>query len=389
MEITAIIAEYNPLHSGHIYQIEEIKKQTDSKILVIMSGNFVQRGEAAIFDKWKRAKMALLAGADIVLELPTIWATASAKYFAAGAINILNGLDSISFLSFGMEVDSLNVLKELAEILDNPNENFQEQLQKYTKEGHAYPKAQSMVIKDMYGDAYAKTLEMPNNILALEYLAALRASNSKITPLPVTRVGALYHENSFSKAYTSATAIRAALHEKNDAWKAFVPEALQGYYDVPIFEETIFPALLYALRKDSESLLPQTREADAALAARILRTAHEATTYTSFLQSIKTKYYTLARIKRVLINFLLGITKEEEMKIRNELPYARVLGIKKESLDMLRFLHKNTKIPIVTNAKDSDTKSMALDVRASDIYALFEAPIKPAGLDYKTPLITL
>ncbi len=211
MKITAVVAEYNPFHHGHAYHLSATRAETGGKILALMSGNFVQRGEPALLDKWTRTRMALNSGADLVLELPAVYATASAEYFAAGAVRILNGLGCVDFLSFGAEAGDLSPLLGIAKRLSSPDPLLEEELKTRLKSGASYAAARQAALARTMGKEQAACVKQSNNILAVEYLKALHKTSSPITPLCVKREGADYTSADMIGRYPSALAIRGAL----------------------------------------------------------------------------------------------------------------------------------------------------------------------------------
>ncbi len=386
MKISAIIAEYNPFHLGHLYHIQETKKHTRGKILVIMSGNFTQRGEPAVFDKWTRAKMALLAGADIVIELPTIYATASSEGFAEGAVSILQALHSIDTLSFGAEEPDLSLLGRLAEQLAAEEPPYKDILAAELKKGVSFPVARSETVRKLYGPSFSRVLDKPNTILAIEYLKALRKTQSTIRPYAVQRKDADYHAAALQGTFSSAHAIREALKSGNNAWVDSVPACVRPLFSIPVFVERMFPYIQYCLRTRDKETLSRIRGVSEGLENKLIGAGGQATDYLSLLQAIKSKRYTMTRIKRVLLNCFLGITDALVQKIQTESLYAHILGIKKESMELLSYLSQRSSIPLLSSPAKYTYAALDLDVKATDLYSLLQTPPVPSGKDYTTAL---
>lgn len=389
MKISAIIAEYNPFHSGHAYHINQTRKNAQDKIIVIMSGNFVQRGEPALFDKWVRTRMALHGGADMVLELPVHSALSSSQDFARGAIAVLEGLRCVDTLSFGAETADLTLLNEIASVLETQPADYRQFLTGYLQSGYSYPKAQHSAITHIMGPLYGDILAQPNNILAIEYLRALHFWNSHIHPCAITRYSD-YRATELQPQFASAMAIRADMIRGSNQWQQYIDPKILSLYQHPIREDALFQALLYCLRSLSSHALSQIRDVREGFENRLSRAAYQASSYTELLQLCKSKRFTMARIKRILLNALLGITCSLSNEIQQAPFYARVLGIRKESLSLLSLCAKHSQIPVYTQLPRQTTHpSILLDIRASDLYALASQPVTPGGQDYTQPLIVL
>jgi predicted nucleotidyltransferase len=379
MKIGAIICEYNPLHSGHGYHIQKTLEFSD-KLICIMSGSFVQRGESAMFDKWTRALAALEAGADMVIELPTISACAAAEHFSFGAVSIAHALGSVDFLSFGCEHTDITGLTNTAEFLINEPDAYKQELKTALNQGLSYPSARARAVSK-FDPRRAEYLKTPNSILAVEYISALKKLNSSITPIAIKRERNANCED--TSPYPSAFAIRKAYEkDRAQAEKFISPRFLNCS---PVFERDIFSPLMYKLRSMSIQDIADTEDVFEGLEHLIFRSAKQATSYEELLALIKSKRYTLSRIKRILINCLLGIDKNAAPLLRNSSRYARVLGVREKSKKLLSLFSKTSSIPIITSPAGFSSKSLALDIYATDIRALLEQ--KPAGQDYTNRLI--
>lgn len=402
--ITGIIAEYNPFHKGHAYQIEQTRKLTgDQYVLVIMSGDFVQRGAPAVFDKYARTQMALLGGADAVLELPSYFACGSAEYFAKGAVGILDALSCVDHLCFGSESGDAVSCQELGEILAREPEEFQSLLRGSLKEGLPFPAARKSALKkylearhdqSFSGDALfsgiENLLDSPNNLLGIEYCKALSRLNSRISPVTVKREGAGYHDESLSQPLSSATAVRRLLtgpkyedmplekllaYTQPDSVAAFTKDLLS--WDLPVTEDDFSLLLKYRLLLHTPEELAGFADVSLDLARRIIRERNHFASFSQFISLLKTREMTYTRISRALLHILLSITKEN----MSETPgYVRLLGFRKESSSLLRMLQDSSRIPVITKAADyrkmlpeDCRKAFEKDLFCADLYESVKA----------------
>lgn len=393
MKTAAIIAEYNPFHNGHKYQIEETRRLTGADfVLVIMSGNFVQRGAPAIFNKYLRTRMALLGGADAVIELPSFYAVSSAEFFAGGGVTLLNQLGMIDFLSFGSECGDIEFIKSCSGLLSFETPGYNCALQSFLKQGLSFPAARNKAVlqsalssdfsRDCTDAAFPSEetvnalFASPNNILALEYCKALLVSDSSITPVTIKRQGDSYHEpvlNRDASVFSSASAIRNAIEQGN--------AAAAGNYPVCFLTCDDFSSLLhYKLLTQREKGFSSYLDCSCSLSDKIIKNLPDFTDFTDFCSLLKSKDITYTRISRVLIHILLGITAESccsQPLPERELPvpYARLLGFKKDSAALLSAVKKNSSIPLIAKLADAssllDNHALSMlkqDILASDIY---------------------
>ncbi|MEG1527796.1 MAG: nucleotidyltransferase family protein [Clostridia bacterium] len=365
MKICGIICEYNPLHSGHLYHLDFTKRQGDV-VVCVMSGNFTQRGEIACMDKYVRAKHAIYSGADIVLELPTIFATSSAEHFAYGGIKILNAIGA-DILSFGSECGDINLLTEYAEMLNHPTEEFNLTVKHFLSKGMSYPVA----ISNSASQHFAKPniLNKPNNILAIEFIRQIKMQNSKMTPITIEREDN-YNENNLRFNYPSATAIRH-LFETNqlDTIGKFIPDYVYEDYKKQIrsdYEQLIY-AYLNTLNADSLKSISRIEGVTEGLENRILANCAKGN-YSLMVEAIKTKRYTLTKLQRIFLAILLGKTKNLLTRAKKIRPYTRVLAINKDKLNLLSYLAK-CKISLVPDISKEQNCLYELDLKASNIYA--------------------
>ena len=387
-----IIAEYNPFHKGHEYQIQQAKEQTGANIaIILMSGDFVQRGTPAIFAKHQRTAMALLGGADIVFELPSFYACGSAEYFSSGAVSVFNALNSIDFLCFGSESGEIDTCRFLGKLLADEPKLYKEKLRSFLKQGLSFPAARKSALAEYLKEKdipFSKDfLDTTNNILGIEYCKSLAAQNSSIAPVTIKRIGSSYHETSLSSEYPSASAIRRELIAAwntqkflSDTLKNAQPPAVKDYLCALLENETFlieddFSLLLkYELMKNTPESLCAFSDMSPDLARRIYHHLNTFETFTQFAEQLKTKELTYTRICRALLHVLLNIP--------SDLPaispaYVRLLGFKKESSSFLRILQKNSDIPIITKA--ADYKKLL----PKEVHSLFEKDLFASNL-YET-----
>ncbi|NLN49381.1 MAG: nucleotidyltransferase [Clostridiales bacterium] len=384
MSVTGIISEYNPFHNGHKYNCNMAKKITGSDCIIsVMSGNFLQRGEPALFDKWLRSKMAILEGVDLVIELPVIYSCQPAENFAYGAVKILNSLGIVDYLCFGSESGDIDELMKVTNILINEPEYFRNHVQKNILEGITYSKA----IGDAINSITDAKIAQPNNILGLEYLKAIRKLKSNIEPVTIKRINNEYHDTCLTGAISGATAIREEikLNGLSDKLSKAVPKSTfdimtqsYKYQGSPIFIEDFSDLIFYQLRKSSLrdlAVLPHIKEG---LENRIKAKSNTSTTLNDLIDCVKTKRYTRTYLQRILCYTLLGMTKDDVLhsKSSKSIVYIRVLALNKKGRVLLKKIKANSSYPIINKAADFKSKDkflnrmFELDVLATDIYNL-------------------
>lgn len=380
MKIAAIIAEYNPFHNGHRYQIEQTRQMTDADyILVIMSGDFVQRGGPALCNKYLRTRMALTGGADAVIELPSLYALSSAEFFAGGGITLLNQLGVIDILSFGSEAGELSPLMECARDLCDPDANFNTVLKDCLQKGCSYPLARSKA----FSENNSKYLSLPNNILGIEYCKSLIATKSNISPFTLKREDSGYHETNLNNpfGYASASAIRGALSEKPESIINYVPQAVWQLLDSnQIFShspsENDFSGLLhYKLLSGKDKGFSSYLDCTSDLSDKICKNLLFYNSFSDFCNLLKSKDLTYTRLSRVLMHILLDMKTPKFYKpVFSErklfVPYAKLLGFRKSATGLLTQIKKHSSIPLISkpaNASNLLGKS-ALQMFHQDIY---------------------
>lgn len=368
MRITGIIAEYNPFHNGHKYLLETARHQTNADyIIVIMNGNFMQRGIPAYWNKYQRAAMAVEQGADAVFELPVLYGTASAEYFAYGGVQLLNQLSGIQSLCFGCETERLSLLEEAARILLTEPPEYKQQLSTALTNGDSFPKARATAISHILTKAGCnkeeldQLLTLPNTILALEYLKALRRTKSHIQPVPCLRTDQGYHTESMQAFYSSATAIRKEYEAYGctDKVSQTVPDTvfteLKEAYGTrsPIHMEDFYPYLQYCLWNPTIQLTDYL-DVSEDLANRIRTVYKPEYNYQQLVEAIVSKQYTYTRIYRCLLHIMLNIRKDsmEKQLASGSMHYARLLALRKESSMLLRSLNETSTIPIINRLTD-------------------------------------
>ena len=383
MRVVGIIAEYNPLHNGHIYHMEESKKQAGSEFCVVaMSGNFVQRGEPACTDKFTRAEWAVMGGADVVVEIPTVYAVSSAERFAEGAVKTLAATGVVTDLAFGVETDDVNALYHLADLLDREPANFRVYLNYHLKQGKSFPRAQYDALKDLdVPEEELAILQQPNNILAVEYLKSLRRYAPEIRPLPIRRIGNRYNSTVLTGKLSSATAIREALLAGDDSVYDTMPmsvaAAMRFDEQFPITFDRFAPMLLYRLRSMTLEELAALPDVSEGFEQVLYRAVRQATDLPSLFEAIKSKRYTLARCKRILVSALLHVPaglSDALSESRSNL-YLHVLGLKRIGRGLLSAMASRAEAPVILrnsdlqNCSELARASLSIDALSTDLYA--------------------
>ena len=386
MKTAGIIAEYNPFHRGHQYQIDAVRARTGADFIVVaMSGDFVQRGEPAVFDKYTRTRMALSCGAALVLELPVAFATSSAEDFAACGVALLDKLGAVDILCFGSELGELGPLAQAADILDDEPEEFKGRLRELLKRGLSYPAARYAALSD-HG-VLKNPLSSPNNILAVEYLKALKRRKSAIAPVTIRREGQGYHElEAPERCLPSASAIRKLILEgKPGRWRALLPEAAlaallsEGAEAAPIRTDDMSLLLQYRLLESVRDGRDLSRYADLSpeLAMRLEKSIPDVSGYSGCVTMLKTRGYTYTRVSRALLHLVLGITADDvtRRKEQDYVSYARILGFRRRAAELLGEIKKSAAVPLITKTADAktilppeDLRTLNQDIFASHLY---------------------
>ena len=407
-KVLGIIAEYNPFHNGHLLHLTKSKEETGAEYSIcIMSGNFVQRGNTSIVNKWVKTEMALKSGIDLVLELPTVYSISSAENFAEGAIKLLNSLKIVDTVSFGSENSDIDILNRISGILYEEPKQYVEFLNEELKKGLSFPKARENAILLYLNDQkYSNILNQPNNTLAIEYLKALKKYKSHIMPISIKREKAFYNSNCIVDEYASATAIRNMIvnNQFNDirkvmprlAYDLLMQEIENNQYviDISKFEKEI----LYSIRRLSTADLKKFPEVNEGLENAIKNAANSCNTLAELINIIKSKRYTQTRIQRILLYILLNITKKDMYISRKTVPYARILGYSPKGKELISEIYNaNPKITLITSVKNffdsSNNKTyknmLSKDILATNIYTLAYKNNSVANLDYTKRIVTI
>ena len=399
MKAAGVVVEYNPLHNGHVHHLKETRRITDADVVIaVMSGNFLQRGEPAFIDKWTRTELALTSGADIVLELPYRFASAQASEFAEGAIGILAAA-RCSMYCFGSEDGRIEPFLNTLRLLEDEETGYEAEVRRLVKTGISYPSALSQAYRSV-AEASADTgplanLTKPNNILGFHYMKAARSIAPEMTAFTIGRTGTGYHDLVADpvSGIMSATAIREAVRTEGitDGVLRAVPARTASAMDLFREEHSGFggwdrfwPILRPLIIRDGAGRLRDTAEMTEGLEHRIARAAHEASTFTEFMEAVKTKRYTWTRIQRILIHVLCGMDRNDFSRLRHP-RYLRLLGMTAAGRTYLNLYKDDFGLPLVSRAASSDDPMLAADIRASDMYAVGIGD-RP-GKDFRTPPI--
>lgn len=436
MKTAGIIAEYNPFHNGHQYQIKTVRDLTGADyVIVAMSGDFLQRGIPAIADKYMRTRMALLGGADLVLELPAVWATASAEYFAAGGVQLLGKTGVVDTLCYGCETPDAELMQAIVGVLSKNTSDYQALVSSGIKQGNPFPVARSHALCSLLpsfpSDAVSAFLASPNNILALEYEKAIARWNSMnnvhdraLAGAPIQRIGEGYHSTKTGVTFASATAIRKALlspPENEDRQSPFtdsskraagcdsrlsqmlpktsaallVPLAQQHrLLDMDAFSSALYTRL-WALQSKGYAGFA---DCGTDLSHRIMQQLEHFLSFSQFADLLKSKNTTYTRICRALLHILLGIRQEDYAALwqPDGVPYLRVLGFRKDSSALLSAIKKEASVPLITKVADASRllpdaayKRLQQDISCADLYratAMMQSQMKLPN-EYRQPIV--
>ncbi|MFA6309614.1 MAG: nucleotidyltransferase [Clostridia bacterium] len=419
MKVLGLITEYNPFHNGHLYHLEESKRITGADYTVcVMSGNFVQRGEPAIINKWARARAALINGADLVIELPFVFAASSAESFAYASVMLLDSLGIVDTICFGSESGNLESLKEIAEILVREPEVYKSLLKKFMACGLNFPQARELALNEyLKSIAYDVTdfkeiIGNSNNILAIEYLKALVKLNSSITPRTLKRISNAYSDSDLSGIISSATAIRNEIFSSANALNSMAlkqsvpPDSLSVLKDEfkngrgPVSLESFDNIILSALRRMSYAEIKEVPNVTEGLENRIMKAAETSGTLNNLIDSVCTKRYTKTRIQRILINVLGGVTKNDhKIFLKSNGPkYIRILGFTNKGQDLLNAMKKSAKLPVIMKTSDyvkSDNphikRMLQIEAFSTDQYVLgYQNPeFRTSGQEFTQKIVKI
>ena len=368
--------EFNPFHNGHKYLIDSLKQTEDDTVTAVISGNFVQRGEPAILDVNKRTEMALECGVDLVLSLPLPFCVSTAEKFALAGITVLDSLNTLDFIAFGSESNSPELIKECAEKLRSAE--FDKLVSKLIDSGISYPVAREEAISQLFGAEVADVLKSSNDILGVEYVKALLELNSRLGVKTIQRIGAGHDSSDGTGNIRSASFIRSVV-DNADEMKKFLPEQVFSILKTAIDEKNVMDyekyefSLLYKLRTMTVEEINNLPDVSEGLEYRIYDAVRTATSYNELLEKIKTKRYTLSRIRRILNYAYLGVTKDDLLL---PVPYIRVLGFNEKGAGILKSVKNNSKLPVITRSADLKSlteegkKIFDMECKARDLYSL-------------------
>lgn len=377
MKACGLIVEYNPFHNGHLHHLEHAKQIADADCLIaIMSGPFLQRGEPAIIDKFHRARAALFAGADIVVELPYPYAVQSSELFAKGALLSLHELGASS-ICFGSESGDIgHFLTSIAHLQENKS-LYDKSIQTYLKEGLAYPEASGKAYEEI--GLADMDLVQPNNILGFSYVKTIKKYRLPIEPLTIPRIQNKFHDEEISTTIASATSIRKELenNELTGKARAALPEMsasqLVKYKKIAGLWhrwDHYFPFLQYRVLSMEACELKNIHGVDEGLENRIKRTAAKAVSFADWIDSVKTRRYTQARLQRTFTHILLHSSKEAIASFTgmDTVPYIRLLGLSKTGQAHLNRIKQHVSVPIIANLSRKFAETVALDEKAANVY---------------------
>ena len=409
-KVVGIIAEYNPFHNGHLYHLLQAKDLAQADYVVaVISGNFTQRGDTSIVDKWTKAYMAICGGCDLVLELPTVYSVSSAENFASGAVKILDSLKIVDSIAFGAEASDLATLNNIANVLFQEPRGYTNILTHELQKGISFPSARENAILMYLNDIkrYANILNSPNNILAIEYLKAMKMQRSNMNPIMVKRSKVYYNDDRIVDDFASATAIRKLIKRREyEDLRKVVPRSTYKILSRQIRDGNIVLGLenfekeiIYTLRKMNIREIANLPDVSEGLENLIKNSADNCNDMSKLIANIKSKRYTQTRIQRILLYALLGIDKKMMEDSKKVTPYVRVLGFTNKGKELISEINKrNPKINMITsvkkfiekNNKPSNRTIMQMlqkDIFATDVYTLgFDFESK-ANLDFTNNMI--
>lgn len=385
MKVCGIISEYNPFHNGHKYQIDKTREITGcDTVLAVMSGNFTQRGEPALIDKYRRAAMALSSGIDLILELPVLYSVSSAEIFSFGAVSLLDSLNAVDYISFGSESGDIDNLQKIALSLSFESEDYKTKLQNGLKSGLPYHKSRENALSPVLDERLLKDINNPNNILGIEYLKSLIRLKSRILPLTIKRIGAGYKEESIADNYSSASALRKNLNNKDrELLKNNMPEPAfnilndlmeDGYKFTDI--DKMLPYIRYKLYMNPPGIkaIPEVIEG---IDNKILKEINT-NSFDELILSVKSKRYTYTRIARILTQYFIGFECYDIKEMRKKpCPYIRILGANEKGRKLIRLIKKNSSIPIINKIPINMDTVLDLEIKSTKAYSLINKNISP------------
>ena len=399
MKSTAIISEYNPFHNGHKYLIQKSRENGSTHIISIMGGNFLQRGNCAVLDKYNRAKAAVLGGVDLVIELPQIYAAASAEKFAFGAVQTLDKCGCVDELAFGAECGDISMLKRAVNIITQSGE-VETLCKQYLKQGYSHPRAMQAAVEDVSqsSDNISDILRNPNNTLAIEYIKALDNINSNINPFAVERVGAMHGSMQTDNEFASASAVREMILKGDSSYKKFIPDTTEEIIsecitlgECPGEYKNNSRGIMTVLRRMTAEDFANIPDVTEGLENRLVKAVRENNSVLDIIAAVKCKRYTHARLSRIIACAYLGITKDISSL---EPKYIRVLAFNDRGTEILKLMKKSASLPVIMSpAKDMKKlddmgkKIFEIDLRASDLYGLLTPNVQRCGNDFYKAMV--
>lgn len=399
MKSTAIISEYNPFHNGHKYLIQKSRENGSTHIIAIMGGNFLQRGNCAVLDKYNRAKAAVLGGVDLVIELPQIYAAASAEKFAFGAVQTLDKCGCVDELAFGAECGDISMLKRAVNIITQSGE-VETLCKQYLKQGYSHPRAMQAAVEDVSqsSDNISDILRNPNNTLAIEYIKALDNINSNINPFAVERVGAMHGSMQTDNEFASASAVREMILKGDSSYKKFIPDTTEEIIsecitlgECPTEFKNNERGIMTVLRRMTAEDFANIPDVTEGLENRLVKAVRENNSVSDIIAAVKCKRYTHARLSRIIACAYLGITKDISSL---EPKYIRVLAFNDRGTEILKLMKKSASLPVIMSpAKDMKKlddmgkKIFEIDLRASDLYGLLTPNVQRCGNDFYKAMV--
>lgn len=397
MKVVGLVAEYNPYHNGHQYMINKCREAGATHIVAVMSGNFVQRGSVAIMDKRARAKAALLDGVDLVIELPVPWAVSTAELFARGGVSTLLGLGCVDTLAFGCETADRDLLIKAADAVCDIK--VHELIKDKLSDGVTYAAAREAAVLDLYGSEIADVIKMPNNILAVEYLKAMRSLGAGFDIMPIERQGAMHDSLKENGEFSSASALRIMLERGDKAAFNFMPQSSVDEFlrlvkvgRAPVTIDESERAILSRLRMLSVEDIKEAPDISEGLENRIYNAIMSATSLEELYSIVKTKRYTHSRIRRIVTALYLGIAPSDAL---HKVPYIRVLGFNENGREILKAAKESASLPIIM--KSSQTYELSdyakhvfeLECKATNLYNLATPRILPCGTELTDEVIMI
>ena len=398
MKIGGIVAEYNPFHNGHKYQLQKSVETGElTHTVAVMSSNYVQRGEAAIVSKWARAEMAVKNGVDLVIELPTLWSSSYAQRFALGAVSLFDSLGCVNVLSFGSEIGNIDELIACKNAINS--DEVKERLKENLDLGLGFATARAEALRSVCGNRFFDILEGANNTLGIEYLNALDTLGSDIVPMTIRRKGAAHDSIMRSDNFASASEIRRMIRENNKEWEMYVPQSVADIYNreasdekAPCLNEKLEFSILCCMRQLSAEDIGLSPDVSEGIEYRIHDAALKARTLDELYSLAKTKRYSHARIRRIVLHAFMGFTKDD---YKGNPPYIHVLAMNDKGKEILKEAKEKAKLPIVTKASAFDELNeygkhvFSLEDMCTDVFSLSSPAILPCGREKTSGIIVL